>query len=211
MLAGMNEWDKEELYLQGAETYYYLNQVHRTNEITTIPQLSYLGCNVILSSSLAIPYTLDCLFPPPGGCVWTKVEAGQAGLPAASSVLWDHRSACWPDIHRLGHTLLHPAARQHLLQLIRGVCVRVQESEWEVHRSDNDIIHVGAFFFRASRSRWRGSSARPRPGGSAPCCRFPLRPCRPSSLTGSRLVASRTGRRAYGWISTRKPAGVHTD
>ncbi|KAM8837739.1 unconventional myosin-XVB isoform 2-T2 [Spinachia spinachia] len=26
MLAGMNDWDKEELYLQGAETYYYLNQ-----------------------------------------------------------------------------------------------------------------------------------------------------------------------------------------
>ncbi|KAM9336578.1 unconventional myosin-XVB [Symphorus nematophorus] len=26
LLAGMNEWDKQELYLQGAETYYYLNQ-----------------------------------------------------------------------------------------------------------------------------------------------------------------------------------------
>ncbi|TNN50581.1 Unconventional myosin-XV [Liparis tanakae] len=26
LLAGMNDWDKEELYLQGAETYYYLNQ-----------------------------------------------------------------------------------------------------------------------------------------------------------------------------------------
>uniref|UniRef100_A0A8C6T1F2 Myosin XVB n=1 Tax=Neogobius melanostomus TaxID=47308 RepID=A0A8C6T1F2_9GOBI len=26
MLAGMNDWDKQELYLQGAETYYYLNQ-----------------------------------------------------------------------------------------------------------------------------------------------------------------------------------------
>ncbi|KAJ0060349.1 hypothetical protein NL108_010092, partial [Boleophthalmus pectinirostris] len=26
MLAGMNEWDKEDLYLQGADTYYYLNQ-----------------------------------------------------------------------------------------------------------------------------------------------------------------------------------------
>lgn len=29
LLAGMNDWDKQELYLQGAETYYYLNQVHR--------------------------------------------------------------------------------------------------------------------------------------------------------------------------------------
>lgn len=27
LLAGMNDWDKQELYLQGAETYYYLNQV----------------------------------------------------------------------------------------------------------------------------------------------------------------------------------------
>ncbi|XP_038592063.1 unconventional myosin-XV [Micropterus salmoides] len=26
LLAGMNDWDKQELYLQGAETYYYLNQ-----------------------------------------------------------------------------------------------------------------------------------------------------------------------------------------
>lgn len=27
LLAGMNDWDKQELYLQAAETYYYLNQV----------------------------------------------------------------------------------------------------------------------------------------------------------------------------------------
>lgn len=27
LLAGMNEWDKQDLYLQGAETYFYLNQV----------------------------------------------------------------------------------------------------------------------------------------------------------------------------------------
>lgn len=27
LLAGMSDWDKQELYLQGAETYYYLNQV----------------------------------------------------------------------------------------------------------------------------------------------------------------------------------------
>ncbi|KTG39999.1 hypothetical protein cypCar_00014932, partial [Cyprinus carpio] len=26
LLAGMNEWDKQDLYLQGAETYFYLNQ-----------------------------------------------------------------------------------------------------------------------------------------------------------------------------------------
>ncbi|KAG9350351.1 hypothetical protein JZ751_026705, partial [Albula glossodonta] len=26
MLLGMNQWDKQDLYLQGAETYYYLNQ-----------------------------------------------------------------------------------------------------------------------------------------------------------------------------------------
>lgn len=30
LLAGMNDWDKQELYLQGAETYYYLNQVGHT-------------------------------------------------------------------------------------------------------------------------------------------------------------------------------------
>lgn len=30
LLAGMNDWDKQELYLQGAETYYYVNQVHET-------------------------------------------------------------------------------------------------------------------------------------------------------------------------------------
>lgn len=30
MLAGMNEWDKQDLFLQGAETYYYLNQVGLT-------------------------------------------------------------------------------------------------------------------------------------------------------------------------------------
>lgn len=27
----MNDWDKQELYLQGAETYYYLNQVHHSS------------------------------------------------------------------------------------------------------------------------------------------------------------------------------------
>lgn len=32
LLAGLNDWDKQELYLQGAETYYYLNQVHGTNK-----------------------------------------------------------------------------------------------------------------------------------------------------------------------------------
>lgn len=31
LLEGMNDWDKEKLYLQGAETYYYLNQVNETN------------------------------------------------------------------------------------------------------------------------------------------------------------------------------------
>lgn len=30
LLAGMNDWDKQELYLQAAETYYYLNQVRVT-------------------------------------------------------------------------------------------------------------------------------------------------------------------------------------
>lgn len=30
LLAGMNGWDKQELYLQEAETYYYLNQVFHT-------------------------------------------------------------------------------------------------------------------------------------------------------------------------------------
>lgn len=33
LLAGMNDWDKQELYLQGAETYFYLNQVWYMEDI----------------------------------------------------------------------------------------------------------------------------------------------------------------------------------
>lgn len=35
----MNDWDKQELYLQGAETYYYLNQVHCTSVNTELFQV----------------------------------------------------------------------------------------------------------------------------------------------------------------------------
>lgn len=55
LLAGMNHWDKQELYLQGAETYYYLNQVRvptrRISEFARLfrPQLSPP------SSSRAVP------------------------------------------------------------------------------------------------------------------------------------------------------------
>jgi len=38
LLAGMNEWDKQDIYLQGAETYFYLNQVKEkpTNSLFVI-------------------------------------------------------------------------------------------------------------------------------------------------------------------------------
>lgn len=43
LLAGMNDWDKQELYLQGAETYYYLNQVHHTSLDTELfPSLVFV-------------------------------------------------------------------------------------------------------------------------------------------------------------------------
>lgn len=51
LLAGMNDWDKQELYLQGAETYYYLNQVHPTLINTqTFPFLLLLVCTLPLNS-----------------------------------------------------------------------------------------------------------------------------------------------------------------
>lgn len=50
----MNDWDKQELYLQGAETYYYLNQVHHTSVNT---ELSLFFFNVFLSSSLIVHVT----------------------------------------------------------------------------------------------------------------------------------------------------------
>lgn len=125
----MNDWDKQELYLQGAETYYYLNQVHQTSVNTELFSISGF-CNIFSSSSLII----DVLCPLLGWCLWIEGEAGQAGLPAFGSVLWDHRSTCWPDLKRLGHPLLYPAARQHVLQLIRGVCI----GEWVRIRQ---IIH----------------------------------------------------------------------
>lgn len=47
--------------------------------------------------------------------------------------------------------------------------------------------------FRASHLRWLESSVRPRPAGWDACCRFPLRPCRPSSHTESQSVAAHRG------------------
>lgn len=128
------------------------------------------------------------LCPPWGWFLWTEGEAGHAGLPAFGSMLRDHRFACWSDLHRLGHPVVYPAARQHVLQLVRGACV------WERVRI-GQIRHwnhtsVGVFGFRASRLRWLVSSVRRRPGGLDACCRFLPRPCRPSSLTESQSVAS---------------------
>ena len=38
LLVGMNQWDKQDLYLQGAETYYYLNQVGSHYQLLNIFQ-----------------------------------------------------------------------------------------------------------------------------------------------------------------------------
>lgn len=52
LLAGMNDWDKQELYLQGAETYYYLNQVRHTSVTQCFPPLLFV---MSLSSSRGDP------------------------------------------------------------------------------------------------------------------------------------------------------------
>lgn len=51
LLAGMNNWDKQELYLQAAETYYYLNQVCVTLleteclfNLCSFPSFSFVLC-----------------------------------------------------------------------------------------------------------------------------------------------------------------------
>lgn len=147
----MNDWDKQELYLQGAETYYYLNQVHHTsmNSISAF-------CKVFPSSLIMhVAHFFFFLCAPLGWRLWIEREAGQAGLPALGSVLWDYRSACRPDLHRLGHPLLYPAARQHVLQLIRGVCVCVGEIvriKQIRHR-----YHTSVDVFASERLVWGGS------------------------------------------------------
>lgn len=83
--------------------------------------------------------------PSIGRCLWVKGEAGQTGLPAFGSVLWDHRSPRRPDLHCLGRPLLHPAARQHLFQLLRGVC----ETERESDMSDIGIKHQSVLLFQS--------------------------------------------------------------
>ena len=76
-----------------------------------------------ISSPFCICYTCRTFsFFSLGWSLWTEGQARQARLPAFGSVLWDHRPACWSDLHRLGHPLLYPAARQHVLQLIWGAC-----------------------------------------------------------------------------------------
>lgn len=75
---------------------------------------------------------------------------------------------------------------------MRCVCVREGDRESGNWTDQTLISYISwCFCFRASRLRWLASSAKPRPGGSAVCCRFPPRHCRPSSLTESQSVASR--------------------
>lgn len=65
LLAGMNDWDKQELYLQGAETYYYLNQVcvplTDAENVPSFPSFSTLGFRLHLSQ---------------GRFLWTEGQAG---------------------------------------------------------------------------------------------------------------------------------------
>lgn len=48
LLAGMNDWDKQELYLQGAETYFYLNQVWYIEDIYHL----YDAVSILISISV---------------------------------------------------------------------------------------------------------------------------------------------------------------
>lgn len=74
---------------------------------------------------------------------------------------------------------------------MRCVCVKERERVRITPISLWYHTSLGVFRFRVSRLRWLVSSAKPRPGGLAVCCRFPPRHCRPSSLTESQSVASR--------------------
>lgn len=62
LLAGMNDWDKQELYLQDAETYYYLNQVRvPLTDTEDFSRFSVLSCPLHLSR---------------GRFLWTEGQAG---------------------------------------------------------------------------------------------------------------------------------------
>lgn len=91
--------------------------------------------------------TFHCF--PIGWFLWAEGEAGQAGLPASDSLLWDDWFARRSNLHHLGHPVLHPAARQHVFQLIWGLCL--WNRGWESDRS-NVINWCRCFFFFQSES-----------------------------------------------------------
>lgn len=62
LLAGLNDWDKQELYLQGAETYYYLNQVHHTPMNTDYSHLCFFFFLIIFSLALFLLYMSHLVF-----------------------------------------------------------------------------------------------------------------------------------------------------
>lgn len=167
LLAGMNDWDKQELYLQGAETYYYLNQV----------RVTMVDANYFLMSEFPASI-FSSIFLEGGSCELKGKQDKQdfqlllqcfevIGLQA------DQVSSVWAilsSILQLGNMCFSSYE----------VCVQSEGENRKIHNVNRPCYSV--FSLRVSHLRWLVSLVRLKPGGLDACCRFLQRPCRQSSL-----------------------------
>ncbi|XP_037547493.1 unconventional myosin-XV-like [Nematolebias whitei] len=97
LLAGMNDWDKQELYLQGAETYFYLNQSEsfevarifseaESRRVGSLLQISSEALQTVITHRVT-ETTYDRIYCPLS--VESAIESRDAIAKALYSVLFD--------------------------------------------------------------------------------------------------------------------------